>query len=95
MPHAFVACALALSFMLTTSPALAQAPVKDQEPVSEKITDKSHPDFVRCRSETVIGSRAKKRKVCLTNRQWAEVARDGNAVATRVVEDARSGMAGN
>lgn len=95
MPQAFVACALAFSIMLTTSPALAQTSAKGEEVVSEKVTDKSHPDFVRCRSESIIGSRAKKRKVCLTNRQWAEVARDGNAVATRVVEDGRSGMAGN
>lgn len=57
--------------------------------------DKSHPDYVVCRSESVIGSRAKKRKVCLTNRQWAAVANDGNGLARKVVEDSRAGMLGN
>lgn len=94
MKHNFMSCALALALILPASSATAQDS-PEKEAVSEKITDKNHPDFVRCRTESVIGSRAKKRKVCLTNRQWAEVARDGNAVATRVVEDGRSGLAGN
>lgn len=59
------------------------------------IDDKSHPDYIKCRSEPVIGSRAKKRKVCLTNRQWAEVAAQGNDVARRTVEEGRAGMAFN
>ena len=54
---------------------------------AEEITDRKHPDFIRCRTESVIGSRAKKRKVCLTNRQWEEFARRGNEVARRTVED--------
>lgn len=57
--------------------------------------DKFHPDYVVCRNESVIGSRAKKRKVCLTNRQWAAVANDGNGLARKVVEDSRAGMLGN
>lgn len=95
MTRILATCALAFGILLTASPAVAQDSDTNKEAVSEKITDRSHPDYVRCRTETVIGSRAKKRKVCLTNRQWAEVARDGNAVATRVVEDGRSGMVGN
>lgn len=63
-------------------------------PASEKIADKKHPDYVRCRSEAVIGSRAKRRKVCLTNREWAQVERDGSSVARRTVEEGRSGMIG-
>lgn len=57
--------------------------------------DKSHPDYIVCRKESVIGSHAKKRKVCLTNRQWAAVANDGNGLARKVVEDSRAGMLGN
>lgn len=57
-----------------------------------KSLDKNHPDFVVCRSESVIGSIAKRRKVCLTNRQWAAVQRDGNGLARRIVEDSRAGM---
>jgi hypothetical protein len=52
-------------------------------------------DEVVCRTEPVIGSRAKKRRVCLTRRQWANVANDGNGLARRVVEDHRAGMIGN
>lgn len=96
MSHTLVNCALALALALTASPGLAQDPASQKNEVeTEKVTDKNHPDYVRCRKEPVIGSLAKKRNVCLTNRQWAEVARDGNAVATRVVEDGRSGMTGN
>lgn len=84
-------CLLALSVTIPAAPALAQeAPAP--APASAKVTDKSDPDYVRCRSESVIGSRAKKRKVCLTNREWAEVERDGNRLANRVVEDSRAGF---
>jgi hypothetical protein len=49
--------------------------------VTEKITDKSHPDFLRCRTEAIIGSLARKRKVCLTNKQWAEARKKGHRLA--------------
>lgn len=49
---------------------------KPEEPA--KITDKSHPDFVRCRSEQVLGSRASRVRVCRTNREWQMAARAGN-----------------
>lgn len=92
-----------LALSLVASP-LVQAqgqPPADQPKAStdakppEKITDKSHPDYVRCRTEPVIGSRAKFRKVCLTNRQWAEVQRDGNSLANQMVEENRSRPSGN
>lgn len=85
----------AFGLAFSVAPALAQEATADDAAKPEKITDKNHPDYVRCRTESVIGSRAKKRKVCLTNRQWAEVGRDGSAVANRLVEDGRSGMVGN
>ncbi|MDZ7588860.1 MAG: hypothetical protein U5J78_06910 [Parasphingorhabdus sp.] len=51
-----------------------------------KITDRNHPDYVRCRSEKVIGSLAKRNRVCLTNREWAAVIREGNRLAREMVE---------
>lgn len=53
---------------------------------STKITDKDHPDFIKCRMEKVLGSLAKRRKTCLTNRQWEEFARRGNDNARKTVE---------
>lgn len=58
------------------------------------ITDKSHPDYVRCRSERVIGSLAKRNKTCKTNREWEEVARVGNRGARDIVESQQVGMNG-
>jgi hypothetical protein len=49
---------------------------KASEPA--KITDKKHPDYVQCRSEAVLGSRASRTRVCRTNREWAAAARAGN-----------------
>lgn len=57
-----------------------------------EITDRSHPDYVKCRTESVIGSRAKKRRICLTNREWAEVARQGRGMANALVEGGQAGI---
>lgn len=46
--------------------------------VAGKITDPKHPDFVKCRSEPVLNSRAQRVKVCRTNREWTAFAREGN-----------------
>jgi len=53
----------------------------------KKITDRSHPDYIRCRKEAIIGSLSKKRKVCMTNKQWALDSRDGNRRAKEIVTD--------
>ena len=58
------------------------------------ITDKSHPDYVRCRSERVIGSLAKRTKTCKTNREWEDVARVGNRGARDIIESQQVGMNG-
>lgn len=57
-----------------------------------KITDKSHPDYVKCKRESVIGSRARKRKVCKTNRQWVLDAREGNKHSRDVIEANTAGF---
>lgn len=93
--HKFFVPAFAAAILLS-APALAQDETAEPErDASGKITDKDHPEYIRCRTESVIGSRAKKRKVCLTNRQWAEVGRDGSSLANRMVEEARAGMTTN
>lgn len=90
---------VSLAFALAVAPAWVGAQDAGQpaatEEKTEKITDKTHPDYVHCRTEPVIGSRAKKRRVCLTNREWAEVERSGKATATRIVEEGRAGMLGD
>lgn len=74
-----------------TKDAVTAKPVKVTK---KKIKDRRHPDYVRCRSESIIGSLAKKRRVCMTNRQWTEAAREGNAYSREMVEGAMSN-AGN
>jgi len=56
-----------------------------------KITDRSHPDYVRCRSEPVIGSLVRKRKICMTNSEWEQYARSGNADSRRFLDDIAKG----
>ena len=89
----FAATLFALSLAATAAPAAAQE-TQEKPAEAAKITDKKHPDYVKCRTESVIGSRAKKRKVCMTNAQWAEVARNGNERANKLVESGRAGMDG-
>lgn len=91
----FVMPALA-TLLLASAPAVAES--SSDEPARDakgKITDKNHPEYVKCRTESVIGSRAKKRRVCLTNAEWERVAREGNAVADKLVEDMASGTTTN
>lgn len=77
------------------TPALADASATEKAAKTEKITDRNHPEYMRCRREAVIGSRAKKRKICMTNREWALAARKGNEGTRSIVEDAQSGLNGN
>ncbi|MEL7198943.1 MAG: hypothetical protein AAGL10_11575 [Pseudomonadota bacterium] len=68
--------------------------VDDRPEKVEKITDKSHPDYVRCKSEAVIGSRAKRKRTCMTNREWALAQRRGNEASRSFVEDNQAGFGG-
>lgn len=45
---------------------------------NDKITDPRHPDFVKCRSQPVLNSRAARVRVCRTNKEWAAASREGN-----------------
>ena len=58
----------------------------------KKIKDKNHPDYVRCKSEPVIGSRAKRNRTCMTNREWALVSRRGNEESRKFLEENQAGF---
>jgi|GEM_PF-1837954 len=57
-----------------------------------RITDRRDPDYVRCRFEPVAGSILKKRKICMTNRQWNLAIRLGNRNAREFVDDNQPGF---
>lgn len=58
----------------------------------KKIKDRRHPDYVRCRTQPVIGSLAKKRRVCMTNKEWVAHHQEGNRRAGEFVQDIQGGM---
>ena len=62
---------------------------KAQKP--KKITDRRDPNYVRCRSEPVIGSLTKKRRICMTNAEWVEYVRKGSRDSQEFVEGLQSG----
>jgi len=51
-----------------------------------------HPYYIKCRKTEVIGSLARKLRVCRTNEQWKEASAKGNENTREMVEGfARSG----
>ena len=54
--------------------------------------DATHPYFIKCRKTEVIGSLARKLRVCRTNAQWKEASAKGNDSTRETLEGfARSG----
>jgi hypothetical protein len=54
--------------------------------------DESHPYYIKCRKTEVIGSLARKLRVCRTNEQWKEASANGNQNARDTLEEfARKG----
>jgi hypothetical protein len=51
--------------------------------------DPSHPYYIKCRKTEVIGSLAKKLRVCRTNQQWKEASAKGNENAADTLEAMR------
>lgn len=100
-----VASLLALSMQTTPASAPQEAQSAETAPAAqttaqaapapEKITDRNHPDFIRCRREPIIGSRARFTKRCHTNREWELIARRGNEGTRTIVEAGQSGQVGN
>lgn len=82
--------AIALPVSPTFAAESGKTETKAKKP--KKITDRRHPDYVRCRSEPIIGSLAKKKRVCMTNAEWTEYIRTGSRNAKQFVEDMQSGQ---
>jgi hypothetical protein len=91
-----VISAVALSLALA-APALAAGdklppdrPPSEMTPTEIKAYNAditaSHPYYIKCRKTEVIGSLAKKLRVCRTNEQWKESAARGNDTAREAVE---------
>ncbi|MGB3471513.1 MAG: hypothetical protein WBA51_11885 [Erythrobacter sp.] len=74
----------------TTGPEIEVVEEGPEKP--KKITDKKHPDYVRCKSEAVIGSRAKRKRTCMTNKEWALVSRRGNEASRDFIGDNQPGF---
>ena len=79
----------ALALSMLSSPLAAQTP-KQTESEAEKQAAPQTEELI-CRTEKVIGSRAKKRRICLTEKQWRAVARKGGDFARALVESGRAG----
>ena len=82
--------AAAFAMSLLSGPLAAQTPKQTESGAQEQA--KSQSAELICRTEKVIGSRAKKRRICLTERQWREVARKGGDFARVLVESGRAGI---
>ncbi len=65
---------------------------EEQSKKPKKITDRRHPDYVRCRSEAIIGSLARKRRICMTNAEWTEYVKVGSRDSRQFVEDMQVGI---
>lgn len=69
----------------------AEASQKSKKP--KRITDRRDPNYVRCRSEPVIGSLTKKQRICMTNAEWVEYVRKGSRDSQEFVDGLQSGSA--
>jgi hypothetical protein len=78
-----------------SGPSAANPNIDVVEKKPKKITDKTHPDYVRCKSEAMIGSRAKRKRTCMTNKEWELTARRGNEATRDFVQDNQPGFLNN
>ncbi len=92
-----ISCALLIFSPVSAHENSEETEVAEKEKTKpKKITDRRHPDYVRCKSTAVIGSRIKRNRVCMTNKQWASANREGNRKSRQFVEDMQVGQnAGN
>ena len=95
---------LAAAFLLSTTMAATPTPSADPATIAGPIRMKpseiraynatltpDHPNYIRCTTEVVTGTLAKKVRTCRTNQNWARIGADGNDKARRMVESAGSG----
>src|SRR5688572_22372162 len=58
--------------------------------------DSKHPYYIRCRKDPVVGSLARKLRVCRTNEEWKRFAEMGNDSGREVMDDVtRAPVSGN
>ncbi len=78
----------------TASPAMAadKDTVGEQSKKPKKINDRRDLNYVRCRSEPIIGSLARKRRVCMTNKEWVAYNETGSRNSKEFVEDNQPGF---
>ena len=90
---------LVMLSVVLTSPALAASDQKlppDRAPslmtsteirAYNKGLDTAHPYFIRCRKDPVIGSLARKLRVCRTNEEWKRFAAQGENNGREILDD--------
>ncbi len=96
--HKYAIALASASILATPNTAFADVTIDDVSEAAQKpkkITDRKHPDYMRCRSEPVIGSRVKKNRICMTNREWKAFNAEGNRRANEFVKDHQSGSTSN
>ncbi len=91
---AILACASMMTLPSMAAAEVASDNVSEKAQKPKKITDRRDPEYVRCRSEPVIGSRVKKKRICMTNREWKRFNAEGNRRANELVKDHQSGLGG-
>lgn len=64
------------------------------EPITNPAEPGYDPELVVCREWIQTGSRANRKDVCLKNKRWARVMRDGNSFARTLVENASGQQTG-
>lgn len=52
--------------------------------------DATHPYFIRCRKDPVVGSLVRKLRVCRTNYEWKRFAEQGNDTGREILGDVSS-----
>jgi hypothetical protein len=85
---------LIVALVLLSVPQLsvtASAAVAAAAAPAVKITDKKHPDYIRCKTFSEIGSLVRKIKACRTNAEWAKINAAGNKTAEDMVVGHRAG----
>ena len=73
-----------------SAPVSATKDTKAEQSTDLKVTDRRHPDYVRCRNYSVIGSLAKKRRVCMTNKEWVVYIRESSKRTRQMIEDGQA-----
>ena len=67
--------------LLVPGPALSSEPEEE----AEETLSRSDPNYIRCQTRRVTGSNARRERICMTNRQWDQMARHGNDDAENIL----------